>query len=105
MNSTASEKAMAKYKRMIDMFLIHFPVTSLTKELIINAGGSKTAHLFKKFGIDFVTDVGIGSAFLCPGNFSELENLGFQNALCFFAPIVRVVPKAQLPFLNMFNVI
>ena len=91
------------YQEMITEFFSYQP--SLKSDtLIVNSGGSRTLSYYRRFGVDFTSDIAVGSIFLLPSDFSsDLEPLGFKAALYFTSPIVRIRKRAQIPFLGAFT--
>lgn len=58
--------------------------------LTLNSGGSHTYPLFSS-GVDFVSDISVGSAFLKPARFNRLANL--EPALFIAAPTLKQFPR------------
>ncbi|HWB63793.1 MAG TPA: alanine racemase, partial [Chitinophagales bacterium] len=72
--------------------------TTFINSLTFNGGGSKTYFYYPRFkNITPINDIAMGSGFLSPFNFSELENIGHHAALFLSSPVIKKINVSELP--------
>jgi Alanine racemase, N-terminal domain len=68
------------------------------KNLTFNGGGSHTYYYYPEYKrITPVNDIAMGSGFLAPAQFSELEKLGHRPALFLTSPVLKKIESSALP--------
>ena len=66
--------------------------------LILNSGGSHTYFYYPEFkAFTPVNEIAMGSGFLQPEQFSELEAFGHQPALFLSSPVLKKIETSKLP--------
>ena len=92
------KSAMSTFKEKVDVFFAR-QASLKVPGLLMSAGGSISAYMFNKFGIDYVNEISVGSAFTLPSNFDALASRGYQSALFFSSPVIRM-RRGKIPFLE-----
>jgi D-serine deaminase-like pyridoxal phosphate-dependent protein len=66
--------------------------------LTFNGGGSHTYYYYPKFkNLTPVNDIAMGSGFLAPEQFSDLNKLGHKAALFLSSPVLKKIESSLLP--------
>ena len=96
--SNAFEDAQQSYSKFVDELKKHSD-PAFVNTLTFNSGGSRTYFRYRDFkGTTPVNDVAMGSGFLCPAQFPELEQLGHQPVLFLSSPVLKKIASSELPF-------
>lgn len=66
--------------------------------LVMNGGGSATCYRYAEGLSTPINDVAMGSAFLLPGRFNDLAQVGFAPAIFAASPVLKKVDPAEVPF-------
>ncbi len=95
-----------RYKDFVAAGAAAYPEMFSGKDLVFDSGGSQTYFRYTKDNpalVDSpVNDVAMGSGFVLPGNFANLEALGHQPAEYLATPVLKRIVPAELPFLQGF---
>jgi D-serine deaminase-like pyridoxal phosphate-dependent protein len=89
---TSADKEFAEVLKRYKGFLEKVP-----SGLIQNSGGSNTFWRYSEAGMP-VNEIALGSAFVVPSHFSELEKHGLKAALFLAAPVLKKLAP-ELPFI------
>lgn len=93
----AFAKTQKKYSAFVEELKKHYS-DEFVSTLTFNSGGSRTYFYYKDYtGYTPVNDIAMGSGFLCPAQFPELEKIGHQPALFLSSPVLKKIETALLP--------
>jgi hypothetical protein len=85
------------YAVFVDELKKHYD-DEFIRSLTLNSGGSRTYFHYPEYK-DYtpVNEIAMGSGFLAPAEFPELEKLGHQPALFLCSPVLKKTESAKLP--------
>lgn len=90
-------KVQESYGAFVDELKKHYDIEFI-RSLTFNSGGSRTYFYYPDYK-DYtpVNDIAMGSGFLAPAEFPELQELGHMPALFLCSPILKKTESAKLP--------
>lgn len=85
------------YTQFVEELKKHYDPAFIST-LTFNGGGSHTYYYYPKFkNLTPVNDIAMGSGFLAPEQFSDLNKLGHQPALFLSSPVLKKIESSLLP--------
>jgi D-serine deaminase-like pyridoxal phosphate-dependent protein len=85
------------YTQFVDELKKHYDPAFIST-LTFDGGGSHTYYYYPKFkNITPINDIAMGSGFLEPEQFSDLQKLGHQPALFLSSPVLKKIESSLLP--------
>ena len=93
----AFTKVQESYGAFVDELKKHYDA-GFVRSLTFNSGGSRTYFYYPDYKeYTPVNEIAMGSGFLAPAEFPELQKLGHQPALFLCSPVLKKLESAKLP--------
>ena len=85
------------YRGFVNELRKHYDAQAISK-MTFNGGGSRTYFYYPQYRtITPVNDIAMGSGFVAPAQFPELEELGHKPALFLTSPVLKKIETSKLP--------